>query len=255
MNGNENKNLIISKKELEDLQEMFKERDEIKAKLDMTELNLKRKILATHKRKLKKVILEIENAQNKLEKLENEFKNTIRLYASMANEEDSSLEINSLVIGKKVIEKNPDNFFLFNILNRNRHYGYGTLDDYEDETSKAIMCQIISPDSNKSLENLRKEMINTIRYIKTLKREISELCQIYGHEWHFENIATREFHWHFDGFDCQYKCVFCGKEENVIVNDISTIKDYHNPSEVLSKKALDFQLEDYINIYTKTLKK
>ena len=98
-------------------------------------------------------------------------------------------------------------------------------------------------------------MINTIRYIKTLKRKISELCQIYGHEWHFENIATREFHWHFDGFDCQYKCVFCGKEENVIVNDISTIKDYHNPSEVLSKKALDFQLEDYINIYTKTLKK
>ena len=52
---------------------MFKERDEIKAKLDMTELNLKRKILATHKRKLKKVILEIENAQNKLEKLENEY--------------------------------------------------------------------------------------------------------------------------------------------------------------------------------------
>ena len=36
---------------------MFKERDEIKAKLDMTELNLKRKILATHKRKLKKAIL------------------------------------------------------------------------------------------------------------------------------------------------------------------------------------------------------
>lgn len=57
---------------------MFKERDEIKAKLDMTELNLKRKIIATHKRKLKKAILEIENAQNKLEKLENEFKNTIR---------------------------------------------------------------------------------------------------------------------------------------------------------------------------------
>lgn len=57
---------------------MFKERDEIKAKLDMTELNLKRKIIATHKLKLKKVILEIENAQNKLEKLENEFKNTIR---------------------------------------------------------------------------------------------------------------------------------------------------------------------------------
>lgn len=173
MNDNENKNLIITEKELEDLQEMFKERDEIKAKLDMTELNLKRKILATHKRKLKKVILEIENAQNKLEKLENEFKNTIRLYASMANEEDSSLEINSLVIGKKVIEKNPDNFFLFNILNRNRHYGYGTLDDYEDWTSKAIMCQIISPDSNKSLEDLRKEMINAIRYIKTLKRKIS----------------------------------------------------------------------------------
>lgn len=108
MNDNENKNLIITEKELEDLQEMFKERDEIKAKLDMTELNLKRKILATHKRKLKKVILEIENAQNKLEKLENEFK-------------------------------------------------------------------------------------NTIRYIKTLKRKISVLCQIYGHEWHFENIATREF--------------------------------------------------------------
>lgn len=108
MNDNENKNLIISKKELEDLQEMFKERDEIKAKLDMTKLNLKRKILATHKRKLKKVILEIENAQNKLEKLENEFK-------------------------------------------------------------------------------------NTIRYIKTLRRKISVLCQIYGHEWHFENIATREF--------------------------------------------------------------
>ena len=149
---------------------MFKERDEIKAKLDRTELNLKRKIIATHKLKLKKVILEIENAQNKLEKLENEFK-------------------------------------------------------------------------------------NTIRYIKTLKRKISELCQIYGHEWHFENIATREFHWHFDGFDCQYKCMFCGKEENIIVNDLSTIKDYHNPSEVLSKKALDFQLEDYINIYTKALKK
>ena len=74
MNDNENKNLIISKKELEDLQEIFKERDEIKAKLDMTELNLIRKILATHKRKLKKVILEIENAQNKLEKLENELK-------------------------------------------------------------------------------------------------------------------------------------------------------------------------------------
>lgn len=234
---------------------MFKERDEIKAKLDMTELNLKRKIIATHKLKLKKVILEIENAQNKLEKLENEFKNTIRLYASMANEENSSLEINSLVIGKKVIEKNPDNFFLFNILNRNRHYGYGTFDDYEDETSKTIMRQIFSPDSNKSLEDLRKEMINTIRYIKTLKRKISELCQIYGHEWHFENIATREFHWHFDGFDCQYKCVFCGKKENIIVNDLSTIKDYHNPSEVLSKKALDFQLEDYINIYTKALKK
>ena len=234
---------------------MFKERDEIKAKLYMTELNLKRKIIATHKLKLKKVILEIENAQNKLEKLENEFKNTIRLYASMANEENSSLEINSLVIGKKVIEKNPDNFFLFNILNRNRHYGYGTFDDYEDETSKTIMRQIFSPDSNKSLEDLRKEMINTIRYIKTLKRKISELCQIYGHEWHFENIATREFHWHFDGFDCQYKCVFCGKKENIIVNDLSTIKDYHNPSEVLSKKALDFQLEDYINIYTKALKK
>ena len=234
---------------------MFKESDEIKAKLDMTELNLKRKIIATHKLKLKKVILEIENAQNKLEKLENEFKNTIRLYASMANEENSSLEINSLVIGKKVIEKNPDNFFLFNILNRNRHYGYGTFDDYEDETSKTIMRQIFSPDSNKSLEDLRKEMINTIRYIKTLKRKISELCQIYGHEWHFENIATREFHWHFDGFDCQYKCVFCGKKENIIVNDLSTIKDYHNPSEVLSKKALDFQLEDYINIYTKALKK
>ena len=32
MNDNENKNLIISKKELEDLQEMFKERDEKKAK-------------------------------------------------------------------------------------------------------------------------------------------------------------------------------------------------------------------------------
>ena len=47
---------------------MFKERDEIKAKLDMKELNLKRKIIATHKLKLKKVILEIENAQNKLEK-------------------------------------------------------------------------------------------------------------------------------------------------------------------------------------------
>ena len=38
---------------------MFKERDEIEAKLDMTELNLKRKIIATHKLKLKKVILEI----------------------------------------------------------------------------------------------------------------------------------------------------------------------------------------------------
>lgn len=88
-----------------------------------------------------------------------------------------------------------------------------------------------------------------------MKRKISELCQIYGHEWHFENIAARKFHWHFDGFDCQYKCVFCGKKENAIVNDISTIKDYHNPSEVLSKKALDFQLEDYINIYTKALKK
>lgn len=49
--------------------------------------------------------------------------------------------------------------------------------------------------------------------------------------------------------------MFCGKEENVIINDLSTIKDYHNPSEVLSKKALDCQLEDYINIYTKTLKK
>lgn len=42
MNDNENKNLIISKKELEDLQEMFQERDELKAKLNMTELNLKR---------------------------------------------------------------------------------------------------------------------------------------------------------------------------------------------------------------------
>ena len=29
MNDNENKNLIITKKELEDLQEMFKERDEL----------------------------------------------------------------------------------------------------------------------------------------------------------------------------------------------------------------------------------
>ena len=42
MNDNENKNLIINKKELEDLQEMFQERDELKAKLNMTELNLKR---------------------------------------------------------------------------------------------------------------------------------------------------------------------------------------------------------------------
>lgn len=49
--------------------------------------------------------------------------------------------------------------------------------------------------------------------------------------------------------------MFCGKEENIIVNDIGTIKDYHNQRKVLSKKALDFQLEDYINIYTKTLKK
>lgn len=255
MNDNENKNLIISKKELADLQEMFKERDELKSKLDMTELNLKRKILTIHKRKLKKTMLEIEKAQNKLEKLENEFENTIRLYASMSNEEDNSLEINSLVIGKKVIEKTPDNFFLFNILNRNRRYGYGVLDDYEDETSKGIMRQIISPDSNKSLEDLRKEIITTIRYIKTLKRNINELCQIYGHEWQFENAVSREFNWHFDGFDCRYKCMFCGQEENVIINDLSTIKDYHNPSEVLSKKALDFQLEDYINTYTKTLKK
>ena len=57
MSDNENKNLIISKKELEYLQEMFKERDELKAKLDMTELNLKRKILATHKRKLNILIM------------------------------------------------------------------------------------------------------------------------------------------------------------------------------------------------------
>ena len=59
---------------------MFKERDEIKAKLDMTELNLKRKIIATHKLKLKKVILEIENAQNKLEKLLTFLKTKIQIF-------------------------------------------------------------------------------------------------------------------------------------------------------------------------------
>ena len=83
-------------------------------------------------------------------------------------------------------------------------------------------------------------MINTIKYIKTLKRKISELCQIYGHEWHLENIASREFHWHFDGFDCQYKCMFCGKEENVIINVLSTIKDYHNPLKFPSREGNTF---------------
>lgn len=33
------------------------------------------------------------------------------------------------------------------------------------------------------------------------------------------------------------------------------MNDNENKNLIISKKALDFQLEDYINIYTKTLKK